>query len=143
MEKAVREVKMAKISNFIYCLNSTASDNEANAMGVVSALTPDYLPGAYSFSILCSILDLEEGLHRINFKFKTPEDVTLVEVEGEIPYELEENSNLPRQYVGINIISDWQNVVFEKSGLYKTVVSIDGVESGIYEIFVKGKNEDK
>lgn len=49
MGKAVREVNMAKVSNFIYCLNSTASDNEANAMGVVSALTPDYLPGRIPF----------------------------------------------------------------------------------------------
>lgn len=43
--------------------------------------------------------------------------------------------------MGINISSVWQNVVFKKSGMYKTVVTVDETECGTYKIFVKGKNE--
>ena len=34
---------MAKISNFIYCLNSITNENEANVLGVLSAITPEYV----------------------------------------------------------------------------------------------------
>lgn len=51
---------MSKVSNFIYCMNSNTSDTEANALGVISAITPDYVSGAFLFSVLCSILDMED-----------------------------------------------------------------------------------
>lgn len=58
-----------------------------------------------------------------------------------IPYEKPAGSNLPQEQEGINISSVWQNVIFKKSGLYKTIVIVDDIECGTYEIFVKGKNE--
>lgn len=135
------KVKMARVSNFIYCLDSNTSDREANALGVISALTPDYIPGAFSFSILCSILDLPDGNHTVTIQFLDPQDVILVNVEGVIPYEKNKEENVPREYSGINISSNWQNVVLKKSGIYKTLVKVDGEQCGTYEIYVKGKNE--
>lgn len=132
---------MAKVSNFIYCMNSLTSDTEANVMGVLSAITPEYIPGTFSFSVFCSILDLEEDIHTLNMKFITPDGEEIVNIEGTIPYKPNLENNLPKEYVGVNISSNWQNVVFKKSGLYKTLVTLDGIDCGTYEIFVKGKNE--
>lgn len=134
---------MAKIVNFIYCMNSNTSDTETNAMGIMSAITPEYVPGAFSFSVLCSIVDLENGNHNINMQFINPKGTILVNVDGNIPYEQNKETNLPKEYLGINISTNWQNVVLEESGLYKTIVKVDGVECGTYEIYVKGKNEGK
>lgn len=134
---------MARISNFIYCLNSVTNENEANVLGVLSAITPEYIPGAFSFSVFCSILDLSDGPHTIKMQFKNPDEEVLVNIEGMIPYEKQSDSNLPQEYVGINISSILQNVIFKKSGLYKTVVIVDDIECGTYKIFVKGKNEEE
>ena len=49
---------MAKISGFVYCLNAeriTAPDGKSemtNAVGIVSTIMPEYVPGAFSFSIV-------------------------------------------------------------------------------------------
>ena len=132
---------MARVSNFIYCLNTITSENEANVFGVLSAITPEYVPGTFSFSVFCSILDLNVGNHIVKMQFINPDEEVLLDIEGTIPYEEQCNSNLPQEQMGINIGSSWQNVVLKKSGVYKTVVTIDGIECGTYEIFVKGKNE--
>ena len=132
---------MAKVSNFIYCMNSDTSDIEANAFGVISAITPDYVPGAFSFSVLCSILDLENGNHSVRMRFINPKETVLVDVKIEVPYEEKKEVNLPKQYKGVNISSRWQNVLLEESGLYKTSVQVDDVDCGTFEIYVKGKNE--
>lgn len=58
---------MTQVKNFIYCLNSNTNEVEANAIGVLSAITPEYIPGTFSFSILCSIVDLEDGNHNITY----------------------------------------------------------------------------
>lgn len=133
---------MIKISNFIYCLNSVTTEEEANALGVLSAITPEFIPGSFSFSVLCSILGLEDGNHNIKMQFFSPSGETLVNVDGVIPYERKTDNNLPVDQIGINISTVWQNVTFKESGIYKTIVTVDDVEYGTYEIFVKGKNED-
>ena len=58
---------MAQVKNFIYCLNSNTNEVEANAIVVLSAITPEYIPGTFSFSIFCSIVDLEDGNHNIAY----------------------------------------------------------------------------
>lgn len=134
---------MAKVTNFIYCLNSNTSDVEANALGVLTALTPDYIPGAFSFSVLCSILDVDNGNHNVNMQFVNPAGKVIVDIQGIVPYDFNCANNLPKEYSGINISSNWQNVLLETSGLYKTIVRWDGEECGTFEIYVRGKNEAK
>lgn len=136
-----KEVNMVRVSNFIYCLNSVTSDAEANAFGVLSAITPDFVPGSFSFSVLCSILGLEDGNHSIKMQFIAPDGEILVNIDGIIPYERKTDNNLPAEQIGINISTVWQNVTFKQSGMYKTIVTVDNSECGTYEIFVKGKNE--
>jgi hypothetical protein len=133
---------MARITNFIYCMSANTSDIEANALGILSAITPEYVPGSFSFSVLCSIVDIENGTHNIAMKFLNPSGDILVNIDCSVPYEKISETNLPNEYLGINISSNWQNVVLKESGLYKTVVNVDGEECGTYEIYVKGKNEE-
>ena len=132
---------MARISNFVYCLNATASGMEANAMGILSAITPDYIPGAFSFSVFCSIVDLEDGNPNIKMQFYSPDNKILANLEGAIPYAKPEDVNLPKEHVGVNIACMLQNILLEKSGMYRMDVTVDGMFCGSYEIFVKGKNE--
>ncbi len=133
---------MARISNFIYCLNSVASDTETNVYGILNAITPDYVPGSFSFSVFCSILGMENGNHNIKMRFSAPDGEILVDIDGIVPYERQMDNNLPPEQIGLNISTVWQNVTFKQSGVYKTTVTVDDIELGEYEIFVKGKNED-
>lgn len=132
---------MARITNFLYCMNAVTNEKEANILGVLSAITPEYIPGTFSFGVFCSILDLQKGTHVIKMQFKNPDGEVLVDINGLVPCDNINPSNLPQEHLGINISTGWQNVVLKKSGLYKTIVSVDDVECGTYEIYVKGKNE--
>jgi hypothetical protein len=71
---------MARITNFIYCMSANTSDIEANALGILSAITPEYVPGSFSFSVLCSIVDIENGTHNIAMKFLNPSGDILVNI---------------------------------------------------------------
>ena len=56
---------MAKLANFIYCISADrvpANDGKGvsiNAMGVMTALTPEFLPGTFTFSVIFSVLDID------------------------------------------------------------------------------------
>ena len=56
---------MARLANFLYCLNAERQQGpqgkgaSINAMGVLTVLTPEFMPGLFSFSIIFSILDID------------------------------------------------------------------------------------
>ncbi len=132
---------MAKVANFIYCLDSVASGQDTNAMGVLTAITPEYVPGEFSFSILLTVVDIKDGDHQVSLQFMSPENQELANVEGTVPFQKSNEVDLPSQYEGVNISVNIKNVVFKESGLYKTKVCFDGQDCGSFDIFVKGKNE--
>ena len=76
-------------------------------------------------------------------QFINPSGKVLVDIQGIVPYKIDEKNNLPKEHLGINISSNWQNVLLEESGLYETIVKLDGEECGTFEIYVKGKNEER
>ena len=135
------EIRVVRIANFTYCMNAVTGENEANILGVLSAITPEYIPGTFSFAVFCSILDLSNGNHAIQMQFVNPDNEVLVNIDGVVPCDNTNPFNLPSNCVGINISTCWQNVVLKKSGMYKTIVTVDNIECGAYEIYVKGKNE--
>ena len=70
---------MARLSTFLYCLNAerhqaNQGQGEAiNAMGVLTLLTPEFVPGLFSFSIIFSILGIDpttNGQIKLVFKDK-------------------------------------------------------------------------
>ena len=142
-------IKMAKLTNFIYCLNAqrvSADDGKGdsiNAMGVLSALTPEFVPGTFSFSIIFSVLDIDiSGNNTIQIIFaRDGEKENLVD-SGVIaipPIADEDEVGLPGEYKGLNMSLDFRNVIFESDGLYNTSVFFNNELLGNAPVYVKGK----
>jgi len=133
---------MVTIKNFLYCLNVNTTDGRTDIIGALSAMSPEYIPGLFSFSINFTILNLTEGEHLVTVKFKNPDKEIITSIDNvKVEYKKDVTSNLPEEYVGINVAAGLQNVDFKNSGVYSTQVLLDGVDMGEFEIFVKGKNE--
>ena len=131
---------MTKIKDVIYCLNAKneKNDGNTNANGILASILPEYIPGSFSFSTIIVILNFDNKPCTINAKFYDPDDEKLSET-GLITLPPQENSyNLPDEYMGVNLSIDWQNVVFKKEGLYKTVIEMDG-ETFTFPIYAKGR----
>lgn len=138
----VQEDGMAIIQDFLYCLNINTVDGRTDIVGLLSAMEPEYIPGLFSFSINFTILDLEEGEHFITVKFKNPDREIITSINDvKVEYKKDANSNLPKEYRGVNVAAGLQNVDFKKSGVYSTQIILDDVDMGEFEIFAKGKNE--
>lgn len=133
---------MTRVSDIIICMKATNVEGEGvTAMNVLSAITPEYVPGLFTFSVVAIILDLDLKVgHQLSVDFKDPEGEITVHVDGELP-PTESQSNLPSEHLGMNIAMDWNNVNFKRSGIYTLSITIDGVLLGEKNIFVKGKNE--
>lgn len=133
---------MAEIKNFVYCLNINTGEGRTDIVGLLNAMTPEYIPGLFSFSISFSLLNIAEGEHSLVVKFKDPDKIVIAGIDNAtVPYKKDENSNLPDEQMGITVAAGLQNVNFKKSGLYSTEVVLDGTSIGEYYIFAKGKNE--
>lgn len=140
---------MAKLTNFIYCINAErvpandGSGDSINAMGVMSALTPEFVPGTFSFSIIFSVLDVdvsENNTIQIVFS-KDGENNSLVN-SGIItipPIANVDEVGLPNEYKGLNMSMDFRNVIFETEGLYNTSVFFNEKLLATNPIYVKGK----
>lgn len=141
---------MARLGNFIYCLNAervpavNGKGDTINAMGVLSALTLEFMPGTFSFSIIFSVLDADASQRNEIQIIFSKEDTVLID-SGVIsipPIESTDNYDLPKEYKGLNMSMDFRNVIFKEEGLYQTKVVFNNQEVGINEIYVKGKVRD-
>ena len=65
---------MVEVKNFLYCLNINTADGRTDIVGILTAITPEYIPGLFSFSINFTLLNLTEGEHEVTIKFKNPEN---------------------------------------------------------------------
>jgi hypothetical protein len=134
---------VVEVSNIIFCLETTTIDRGGiNANNILSALTPEYIPGLFTFSVIITILgvDIKVG-HELKIEFISENDEIVVELESELPIIENPESNLPEQYKGININMDWNNVNFKTSGLYNLKIYLDSKIIKQKSIYVKGKNE--
>lgn len=140
---------MANLTNFIYCINAErvpagdGNGDSINAMGVLSTLTPEFVPGTFSFSIIFSVLDVNVlGNNTIQIVFsKEGEEKGLINT-GIItipPMPNEDKSGLPDRFKGLNMSMDFRNVIFEEEGLYNTAVFFNGQLLANNPIYVKGK----
>lgn len=140
---------MAKLTNFIYCINAErvpandGSGDSINAMGVMSALTPEFVPGTFSFSIIFSVLDVDvSGNNTIQIVFSKDGDNNNLVNSGMItipPMPNVDEVGLPNEYKGLNMSMDFRNVIFETEGLYNTSVLFNGKLLATNPIYVKGK----
>lgn len=139
---------MAKLSNFLYCLNVESkpgvhsSEASINAIGVLPTLNPEFVPGAFSFSIVFSIWDFDETLcNQIKIVFKDQMNNELVNTGNIVlPQKSAEKSvKLFPQYVCYNLSMDFRNVVFEKEGEYITDIYFNDNLLGSNPIYVRGR----
>lgn len=140
---------MANLTNFIYCINAervpagNGKGESINAIGVLATLTPEFVPGTFSFSIIFSILDIDisgNNIIRIVFS-KDGEDKTLVD-SGTVlipPISNDDAIDLPAEYKGLNMSMDFRNVIFESEGIYKTTIFFNDQLLSVNPIYVKGK----
>lgn len=135
-------INMAKVSDVIFCLRATNTEGEgASASTILTALTPEYIPGLFTFSVIITLLDITpEENHTIVVDFLDPSKEKVVHIVSDIP-QIEDDSNLPREYKGLNMAMDWNNVNLKMSGLYTICISFDGAVIQEKSIYVKGKNE--
>lgn len=132
---------MVKVSDIIFCVKATNVDGEgASANIILTSLLPEYIPGLFTFSVIVTILgvDLSQE-HNLLVQFFSPEEQETVRVDGPMPI-MEDDSDLPLEYRGVNVAMDWTNVNFKTSGIYTIVITLDGEELAKKEIYVKGKN---
>ena len=131
---------MAKLASFIYCANTEKvsnpekKDESINAIGVLSALTPEYVPGMFSFSVIFSVID-------IDIFAKAGEDKALLDT-GDIPvppFTEKEEVMLPTEYRGATMSMDFRNVIFEENGLYSAKVFVNDEPLGDNYIYVQGR----
>lgn len=139
---------MSRIGTFIYCLDAerkTAGDGGdiINAMGVLSAITPEFVPGTFSFSIIFSVLDIDiSKSNKIKVVFANYEKHSIIDT-GEIQLPIMPNQSsdvdLPNEYKGLNMSMDFRNAVLEKEGIYYTQIYFNNELLGENPIYVKGK----
>ena len=133
---------MSKLLNFVYCLSVERENEKVSASNILSILTPEFIPGSFSFAIVFSISDVnptEKNTIKVIFK-NSEEDITLVD-SGEIIIpapETKDGTNLLDEKIGLDLSMDLRNVVFEKEGFYTTQIFFNGELIGEREIRVKG-----
>ena len=137
---------MANLSYFLYCLNAERQQSpqgeSINANGVLTVLTPEFVPGLFSFSIIFSILDIEgssDSLIKIVFKDNSGNELINTGNISMPPVPTEEGIRLPSQYIGYNLSMDFRNVVFESEGEYTTDIYFNDTLIGSKPIYVKGR----
>ena len=139
----VEVIKMASLANVIFCMQAeTVPSGNVNAMNVMSTLSPEYIPGLFTFSIIVSILGIkkEEG-HTFSVFLIDPNGTRIVEIKEEKLPVIDDVSNIPDEYKGINISMSLNNVNFRVSGEYSMEIFYDNEKLGEHRIYVKGKNE--
>ena len=133
---------MPILKNFLFCLNTNNTNGTNNVTGILCAISPEYVPGLYSFAVNFSVLDLAEGVHNFSLKFSNSNGELVTSIENAtVNYIKDRNSNLPDEYLGVNVAANFQNVDIKISGLYSMDVILDGQSLQKVSVFVKGKNE--
>lgn len=133
---------MPQVSDVIFCLKALNVDNQGvSANNILTAITPEYIPGLFTFSVIVTVVDIDSIVgHQLLIQFLSPTEEEVICIESPLPI-MRDETNLPNEYKGINIVMDWNNVNFKASGLYTIRVCIDGDFIGEKKIYVKGKNE--
>lgn len=133
----------ARASDVVFCMRSlNTADQGVSANTIMSVITPEYVPGLFSFSIVITLLGISPvSPHHFELCFG-PIDCEPEKFTAElVPNVGTTTGNLPDDYQGINVAIDLNNFNFAKSGLYQLVVFVDSERVTEKQIYVKGKNE--
>lgn len=137
---------MARIENFVYCLGVNKNNGNTDILGILSTMQPAYVPGLYSFHVNFSIKNLTDGEHIFSLQFKDTKGILVAEIKnGKLMYKYNQEleTSLPREYSGLNVTANMQNVNLKENGLYTMTLILDNKEMGQFDIFVHGLNTEK
>lgn len=142
---------MASLENVIYCLNAERVVTEKgeigsniNALGILATITPEYVPGSFSFSVIFTVLgvDMLSAENTVQVKFCRADDDKVLIDSGILPLPAmpdDAGIELPEEYKGLNMSMDCRNVVFESEGVYVARIYFNKEFLGEKKIYVKGK----
>ncbi len=140
---------MPRLANFIYCLNAERIQNSdgkgevTNAMGVLSTMIPEFVPGMYSFSVIFSILNMDASIENeiqlLFSKVGSKEPLVDTGVVKLSPVSDKDEVIVPDYYKGLNLSFDFRNLVFEEEGAYETRIIFNQEDLGAVSIYVKGR----
>ena len=128
-----------RIADIIFCKAATSSpDKGMCANGIITSITPDSIPGRFSFAVVTTFLGIDtEKPHRIKVELFCGDTVT-ASVEGPMPI-VHDKTSLPPEYKGLNLKMDWNRVNFRTEGEYTLTIDVDGERLGEKKILVKAK----
>ena len=140
---------MASLTNFVYCLNAErkppmqGEGDSINAIGILSVMTPEFVPGTFSFSIIFSVLGVDTTKAnelRVVFKDDSQNKILVNTENISVPsMPNKDDIQLPAECVGYNLSMDFRNVVFESNGYYTTEIYLNNESIGSRSIYVKGR----
>lgn len=140
---------MSELANFVYCLNAErrplddGKQESLNAIGILSVITPEFIPGMFSFSIVFSVQDVDptkENSVRIVFSREGAEAPQIDSGDIVLPtLDDPDKIGLPKEYKGLNLSMDLRNVVFENEGIYFTDVYFNQQKIGRKNIYAKAR----
>ena len=96
---------MANVSDVIFCLRATNIEGQgACATTILTVLTPEYIPGLFTFSVIITLLDIDSSSeHGLVVDFESPANENVVHIESPLPATNEE-STLPEILLWIGIM---------------------------------------
>ncbi|MEQ6389290.1 hypothetical protein RZN22_08160 [Bacillaceae bacterium S4-13-58] len=133
---------MAKVSSFIYCEQADIKKGEKPEIGeILDVLRPDYIPGNYSFSIVFSLMDVQEN-QDLKVEFIGPNKNVVLETDA---FEINGNAGdeHPSEYSGVFAAFDFRNLTFKFPGIYYTNIYINGLQIASFPIPVLKKEDDE
>lgn len=126
---------MAKVGFIMFADEVFSSNPVANELMVKNpkiALTPEYIPGQFSFFVVFSLLDLREGEQyqlEIILTHEESGDEVLKNEQISFNFVKDKNNPVAEKINGSIINIHLNNIVFKKEGLYKFTIKIDGEEN--------------
>lgn len=134
---------MPYVSYFVYCLNIERNGDSVSIQNPISAITPDYVPGNFSFAVAFSVLDTDvtSSSNTIRLIILDENKQVVADTnETQIARLIPEESPTPDKYRGYNFNMDFRNLQFQHNGLYTTQVYFNHEKIYENEIYVCGKN---
>ena len=139
----------AKVAYFMYCSSVErkvfpGGNDIVCAVEPLSCLTPEYVPGVFSFSIVFSIIgiDVTKDSNTIRLAmYDANENIVFDSSIIQLPPFPSEEDNIPKDFKGINMSMDLKNVNFVADGVYYSRIECNGVVLSEHSIYVGGKKK--
>lgn len=135
---------MPKVSFFVYCSNIERNGDFINIQNPISAITPDFIPGMFSFAVAFSVLgvDVTSGNNVIRLIIKDENNKLITDTNDiQIAKLPPDETPTPPEYKGYNFNMDFRNIAFYHDGLYTTQVFFNKELIYNNEIYVCGKQK--